>query len=254
MRGRIVDEVVTSHNLLVLNGRAARDGAGAVTMVWRGAGKSVLDLVVVPVSLSADLCVLQPWEGDMVHRAVLTWLHLPGGGAGVAGMRDPAVEGVRPPVLRLTREQLREFRTSDWVPLLQEVRAQCAAGISSEALLARVEGAVVARLTEVRGGVGGCGGGVGAGGLGGGGVGGGVLYGGGLGGGGGGWGGGWGLGGRGGAEGGAGRGVRGAALGGAQGSGGGNPTRERLRRQVWFDDACVAARGHLRWLCRLWGR
>ena len=161
MRGRIVDEVVTSHNLLVLNGRAARDGAGAVTMVWRGAGKSVLDLVVVPVSLSADLCVLQPWEGDMVHRAVLTWLHLPGGGAGVAGMRDPAVEGVRPPVLRLTREQLREFRTSDWVPLLQEVRAQCAAGISSEALLARVEGAVVARLTEVRGGVGGGGGGVG---------------------------------------------------------------------------------------------
>ena len=155
MRGRIVDEVVTSHNLLVLNGRAARDGAGAVTMVWRGAGKSVLDLVVVPVSLSADLCVLQPWEGDMVHRAVLTWLHLPGGGAGVAGMRDPAVEGVRPPVLRLTREQLREFRTSDWVPLLQEVRAQCAAGVSSEALLARVEGAVVARLTEVRGG-GGC--------------------------------------------------------------------------------------------------
>ena len=247
MRGRIVDEVVTSHNLLVLNGRAARDGAGAVTMVWRGAGKSVLDLVVVPVSLSADLCVLQPWEGDMVHRAVLTWLHLPGGGAGVAGMRDPAVEGVRPPVLRLTREQLREFRTSDWVPLLQEVRAQCAAGISSEALLARVEGAVVARLTAVRGGVG-------AGGLGGGGVGGGVLYGGGLGGGGGGWGGGWGLGGRGGAEGGAGRGLRGAALGGAQGSGGGNPTRERLRRQVWFDDACVAARGRLRWLCRLWGR
>ena len=232
MRGRIVDEVVTSHNLLVLNGRAARDGAGAVTMVWRGAGKSVLDLVVVPVSLSADLCVLQPWEGDMVHRAVLTWLHLPGGGAGVAGMRDPAVEGVRPPVLRLTREQLREFRTSDWVPLLQEVRAQCAAGISSEALLARVEGAVVARLTEVRGGVGGCGGGVGAGGLGGG----------------------WGLGGRGGAEGGAGRGLRGAALGGARVSGGGNPTRERLRRQVWFDDACVAARGHLRWLCRLWGR
>ena len=171
MRGRIVDEVVTSHNLLVLNGRAARDGAGAVTMVWRGAGKSVLDLVVVPVSLSADLCVLQPWEGDMVHRAVLTWLHLPGGGAGVAGMRDPAVEGVRPPVLRLTREQLREFRTSDWVPLLQEVRAQCAAGISSEALLARVEGAVVARLTAVRGGGGGCGGGEGGGGgLGGGGM------------------------------------------------------------------------------------
>ena len=169
MRGRIVDEVVTSHNLLVLNGRAARDGAGAVTMVWRGAGKSVLDLVVVPVSLSADLCVLQPWEGDMVHRAVLTWLHLPGGGAGVAGMRDPAVEGVRPPVLRLTREQLREFRTSDWVPLLQEVRAQCAAGVSSEALLARVEGAVVARLTEVRGGVGRCGGGGGGVGRGGGG-------------------------------------------------------------------------------------
>ena len=59
-------------------------------------------MVVVPASVSADMCVLQPWEGAVVHRAVLTWVHLTEVGAGTVGARDPAVVGVCPPVLRLT--------------------------------------------------------------------------------------------------------------------------------------------------------
>ena len=71
-------------------------------MVWHGLEKSVLDLVLVPADVSADLRVVRPWAGDIVHRAVVTWVHVAGEGLGVARGCDPVVVGSRPPVLRLT--------------------------------------------------------------------------------------------------------------------------------------------------------
>ena len=105
----------------MLNGRSERDSRGAITMVWQGTEKSVLDLVLVPSAVSADLQVLRPWAGPMVHRAVVTWVHVSGEGSGAPRPRDPAIVDTRPPVLRLTPEQLQAFRTTDWVPLLAEV-------------------------------------------------------------------------------------------------------------------------------------
>ena len=67
-----------------------------------GCDKSVLDLVVVPAEVSADVCVVKPREGSIVHRAVVAWVHVAGEGLGVARARDPVVVGSRPPVLRLT--------------------------------------------------------------------------------------------------------------------------------------------------------
>ena len=62
----------------------------------------MLDLVVVPAAVSADVCVVKPGAGSIVHRAVVAWVHVAGEGLGVARAQDPAVVGSRPPVLRLT--------------------------------------------------------------------------------------------------------------------------------------------------------
>lgn len=99
--GSTVDRFARQNGMLVLNGRAERDALGAVTMVWKGVEKSVLDLVLVPAVVSADLCVVKPRDGSMVHRAVVAWVHVAGEGLGAARPSDPAVVGTRPPVLRL---------------------------------------------------------------------------------------------------------------------------------------------------------
>ena len=88
-----MDRFARQNGFLVLNGRAERDALGAVTMVWQGVDKSVLDLVLVPAVVSADLCVVHPRGGDCVHRAVASWVHVAGEGLGVARCEDSAVLG-----------------------------------------------------------------------------------------------------------------------------------------------------------------
>ena len=44
----------------------------------------MLDLVLVPSEVSADLQVVRPHEGPMVHWAVLSWVHVSGEGRGGA--------------------------------------------------------------------------------------------------------------------------------------------------------------------------
>ena len=62
----------------------------------------MLDLVVVPATVSADVCVVKPSMGSIVHREVVAWVHVSGEGLGVTHAQEPAVVGSRPPVLRLT--------------------------------------------------------------------------------------------------------------------------------------------------------
>ena len=62
----------------------------------------MLDLVVVPTTISVDVCVVKPSAGSIVHRAVVAWVHVSGEGLGVARTQDPAVVGSRPPMLCLT--------------------------------------------------------------------------------------------------------------------------------------------------------
>ena len=62
----------------------------------------MLDLVVVPATVSADVCVIKPSMGSIVHRAVVAWVHVSGEGLGVTRAQDPAVVGSRPPVLCFT--------------------------------------------------------------------------------------------------------------------------------------------------------
>ena len=62
----------------------------------------MLDLVVVPATVSADVCVVKPGAGSIVHRAVVAWVHVAGEGLGFVHAQDPAVVGSRPPVLCLT--------------------------------------------------------------------------------------------------------------------------------------------------------
>lgn len=83
----------------------------------------VLDLVLVAAAVSANLCVVMPWEDSMVHCAVFAWVHVAGEGLGAAHSLDPAVVGTCPPVLHLTPHQLAEFLATNWVPLLTDMRA-----------------------------------------------------------------------------------------------------------------------------------
>ena len=62
----------------------------------------MLDLVVVPTTVSADVCVVKPSVGSIVHRAVVAWVHVSGEGLGVTRAQDPAVVGSHSPVLCLT--------------------------------------------------------------------------------------------------------------------------------------------------------
>ena len=62
----------------------------------------MLDLVVVPATVSADVCVVKPSVGSIVHRAVVAWVHVLGEGLGVTRAQDPAVVGSRPLVIHLT--------------------------------------------------------------------------------------------------------------------------------------------------------
>ena len=62
----------------------------------------MLDLVVVPATVSADVCVVKPSMGSIVHRAVVAWMHVSGEGLGVTRAQDPAVVGFHPAGLRLT--------------------------------------------------------------------------------------------------------------------------------------------------------
>ena len=62
----------------------------------------MLDLVVVPTTVSADVCVVKPSMGSIVYQVVVAWVHVSGKGLGVARAQDPAVVGSRPPVLFLT--------------------------------------------------------------------------------------------------------------------------------------------------------
>ena len=62
----------------------------------------MLDLVVVPTTVSADVCVVKPSVGSIVHRAVVAWVHISGEGLGVTLAQDPAVVGACPTVFCLT--------------------------------------------------------------------------------------------------------------------------------------------------------
>ena len=77
--------------------------------------------MLVPSELSADLQVVRPHEGPMVHWAVLSWVHVSGDGAEAVRPRDPAVMWEHPLVLRLMPPSLQEFQATDWMPLLLEV-------------------------------------------------------------------------------------------------------------------------------------
>ena len=83
----------------------------------------MLNLVLVPAVVPADLCVVMPQKGSMAHHAMVAWVHVVGEGLGAARSPDPAVIGTHPPVLRLTPQQLAEFHATDWVPILTDVRA-----------------------------------------------------------------------------------------------------------------------------------
>ena len=78
--------------------------------------------MLVPAVVSADLCVVMPREGSMLHRAVVAWVQVAGEGLGAACASDPAIVGTRPPVLCLNPQQLAEFCVTGWVPLLTDVR------------------------------------------------------------------------------------------------------------------------------------
>ena len=62
----------------------------------------MLDLVVVPATVSADVCVVKPSVDSIIHWAVVAWVHVSGEGLGVTRAQEPAVVGSHPPVLRLT--------------------------------------------------------------------------------------------------------------------------------------------------------
>ena len=83
----------------------------------------MLDSVLVPAAVSADMCVVTLREGSMVHRAVVAWVHVAGEGLEAARSLDPAVVGTHPPVLCLTPHQLAAFRATNWVLLLTDVWA-----------------------------------------------------------------------------------------------------------------------------------
>ena len=79
--------------------------------------------MLVPAVVSADLCVVLPREGSMLHRAVVAWVHVAGEGLEAACSLDLAVVGAHPPVLHLTPHRLAAFRATDWVPLLTNMQA-----------------------------------------------------------------------------------------------------------------------------------
>ena len=58
--------------------------------------------MLVRAAVSADMCVVMPREGSVVHHAVVAWVHVAGEGLGVARSLDPAIVGTRLPVLHLT--------------------------------------------------------------------------------------------------------------------------------------------------------
>ena len=62
----------------------------------------MLDLVVVPATVSADVCVVKPSVGSIVHWVVVAWVHVSGQGLGVTRAQDPAVVGACPTVFCLT--------------------------------------------------------------------------------------------------------------------------------------------------------
>ena len=59
---------------MALNGRVSRDSIGRATMIWMGSERSVIDLAVVPNTVSADMSVFDVWEGVHVHRALAVWV------------------------------------------------------------------------------------------------------------------------------------------------------------------------------------
>ena len=64
--------------MLVLNGRIERDIRGSETIVWgEEQRRSVLDLVIAPKNLSADMEVSKVWDTtQMQHRAIFVWIYL----------------------------------------------------------------------------------------------------------------------------------------------------------------------------------
>ena len=78
LRGEAIFRQLKRENLIVLNGRSAHDGIGQQTFVWdKGQWGSVLDLAIVPETLSADLQVEKVWDfTQMQHHAIFIWAHV----------------------------------------------------------------------------------------------------------------------------------------------------------------------------------
>ena len=62
----------------------------------------MLDLVIMPATVSADVCVVKSSVGSIIHKAVVAWVHVSGEGLGVTRAQDTAVVGSCPPELCLT--------------------------------------------------------------------------------------------------------------------------------------------------------
>lgn len=57
-------------DLIVLNGHIEREREDETTMKWQGSAKSVLYLAMVPATCSANMEIIDVWEGAFVHKAV----------------------------------------------------------------------------------------------------------------------------------------------------------------------------------------
>lgn len=78
LRGEAIFRQLKCKNLIVLNGWSARDRIGQQKFVWdKGQRGSVLDLVIVPKTLSADMWVENVWDfTQMQHHAIFIWAHV----------------------------------------------------------------------------------------------------------------------------------------------------------------------------------
>lgn len=77
---------------------------GTNTMMWHGTAKSVLDLAIVPNTCSADMQVVDVWEGCNVHAALVMWTHVTGENMVDHLDYENVVVGQRPKVWKLTAE------------------------------------------------------------------------------------------------------------------------------------------------------
>ena len=78
LRGEAIFRKLKRENLIVLNGWSTRDGIGQQAFVWdKGQWGSVLDLAIVPKTLSTDMRVEKIWDfTQMQHHAIFIWAHV----------------------------------------------------------------------------------------------------------------------------------------------------------------------------------